>query len=50
MKRLLGFAATRDMIQGMQLHERHDAAASAAVRLAVALGLEDDSSSEEEVP
>ena len=41
-------AATRDMMQGMQFHERHDAAASAAMRLAAALGLEDDSSSEEE--
>lgn len=41
-------AATRDMMQGMQLHERHDAAASAAMRLAAALGLDDDSSSSEE--
>lgn len=38
---------TRDMMQGMQLHERHDAAANAAMRLAAVLGLDDESSSEE---
>ena len=41
-------AVTRDMMQGMPLHDRHDAAASAAMRLAAALGLDDESSSSED--
>ena len=46
----VSLAATRDRIQGMHMHERHNAAASAAMRLAAALGLEGESSSEEDSP